>query len=95
MNNTCNLQYLATVALKAHIIKREVEIVNLARFIRYKLVRARYICGIIVMHLSGGLSSKLIIPPCVRPCVGLSPSSEKLKTYAFAPYCLKFQKSLM
>ena len=46
----------------------------------------------ILMHLARGLSSKLIIPPCVRPSVRPSPSSGKLKTYAFAPYCLKFQK---
>ena len=42
----------------------------------------------ILMHLARGLSSKLMIPPCVRA----SPSSGKLKTYAFAPYYLKFQK---
>ena len=43
------------------------------------------------MHLFRGLSSKLIIPPCVRASVRASPSSGKLKTYGFAPYCLKFQ----
>ena len=46
----------------------------------------------ILMHLFRGLSSKLIIPPSVRASVRPSPSSGKLKTYAFAPYCLKFQK---
>ena len=46
----------------------------------------------ILMHLFRGLSSKLIIPPSVRACVRPSPSSGKLKTYAVAPYCLKFQK---
>ena len=45
----------------------------------------------ILMHLARGLSSKLIIPPCVRPSVRPF-SSGKLKTYAFAPCCLKFQK---
>ena len=30
--------------------------------------------------------------PSVRASVCASPSSGKLKTYAFAPYCLKFQK---
>ena len=48
--------------------------------------------NLILMHLFRGLSSKLIIPACVRPSVRPSPSSGKLKTYAFAPYCLKFQK---
>ena len=38
----------------------------------------------ILMHLARGLSSKLIIPPCVRACVRASLSSGKLKTYAFA-----------
>ena len=47
---------------------------------------------LILMHLARGLSSKLIIPPCVRPSVRASPSSGKLKTYVFAPYFLKFQK---
>ena len=46
----------------------------------------------ILMHLARGLSSKLIIPPSVRASVRASPSSGKLKTYAFAPYCLRFQK---
>ena len=46
----------------------------------------------ILMPLARGLSSKLLIPPCVRASVRASPSSGKLKTYAFAPYCLKFQK---
>ena len=43
----------------------------------------------ILMHLARGLSSKLIIHPSVRA----SPSSGKLKKYAFAPYCLKFHKN--
>ena len=47
---------------------------------------------LILMHLARGLSLEWIIPPCVRPFVHPSPSSGKLKTYVFAPYCLKFQK---
>ena len=46
----------------------------------------------ILMRYARGLSSKLIIPPSVRASVRASPSSGKLKTYAFAPYCLKLQK---
>ena len=37
----------------------------------------------ILMHLARGLSSKLIIPPSVRPSVRASPSSGKLKTICF------------
>ena len=50
-----------------------------------------FLFALILMHLARGLSSKLIIPPCVRA----STSSGKLKTYAFAPYCLNFRKSPM
>ena len=32
----------------------------------------------ILMHLSRGLSSKLIIPPCVRPCVPLLGEAQNL-----------------
>ena len=38
------------------------------------------ILSLILMHLAPGLSSKLIIPPRVRPSVRASPSSGKLKT---------------
>ena len=60
--------------------------------LNHSVTLGRPLFEFILMHLARGLCSKLIIPQSVRASVRPSPSSGKLKTNAFAPYCLKFQK---